>query len=271
MSAVEGFAAVPNWMLRAVRRPSPMAVMVYAALASHQGAGGVYPARKTLAREAQCSVRSVAGALNELEMWGVLVRTRRTNTRGQATNGYELRPGGHLNPDEVRAPGAPTDDEVRAPGALGEGKQRQSIPLIEEEPLEEEPFNGSLAAADLFEEFWGVYPRKVARKASEAKWSQISEAGTDMQMVLDAAKTYAHDPNLPEKKFIPHPLTWLNQGRWDDEPCAPEAASSSQWSFAQQRQANMLGIVAEYRRKEAGHDALGDGDAFGDRALTAGR
>ena len=44
-------------------------------------------------------------------------------------------------------------------------------------------------------------------------------------MILDAIKPFAVSVAKKEKKFIPHPATWLNQGRWDDE--LEEIASTS--------------------------------------------
>jgi len=130
----EGFAAVPNWVVRDSEL-SLQAVMVYVVLAAHQGPGGIYPSRQTIAREARSSVRSVANALNELEAAHLVERVKRTGASGQATSGYTLRPHGRLSEVEsVEAPAALTG-EVGARGALGEGTRRHSTPLIEEEPL----------------------------------------------------------------------------------------------------------------------------------------
>lgn len=71
-----------------------------------------------------------------------------------------------------------------------------------------------------FDEFWKTYPRRVGKEAAKVAWSKAAKK-TDAGLILTAVRRYAEDPNLPDKKFIPHPATWLNQGRWDDEPCAP--------------------------------------------------
>ena len=39
-----------------------------------------------------------------------------------------------------------------------------------------------------------------------------------MEELILAAQRYADDPNLPEQRYAPLPATWLNQGRWDDDP-----------------------------------------------------
>jgi hypothetical protein len=68
-----------------------------------------------------------------------------------------------------------------------------------------------------FETFWKAYPRKVGKDAAEKAWSKKKPILAD---VIDALKwqilseQWAADGG----KFIPHPATYLNQGRWQDEP-----------------------------------------------------
>jgi len=74
-----------------------------------------------------------------------------------------------------------------------------------------------------FDAFWEQYPRKVGKiDALKAYTKAVKVAG--VEPVLLGVKRYAADPNLPERQFIPNPATWLNQGRWDDDPCAPRAS-----------------------------------------------
>ena len=73
-----------------------------------------------------------------------------------------------------------------------------------------------------FSEFWKAYPRKVGRKAAHkafAKaWTSLVAAGSEPTDILTGVALLAADPNKPSKEFLPHPSTWLNEGRWDDEP-----------------------------------------------------
>ena len=62
--------------------------------------------------------------------------------------------------------------------------------------------------------------RKAAEKAY-AKARREVPAGK----LLVAVRRYAADPNLPGKEFIPHPATWLNEGRWDDDPLPERTAT----------------------------------------------
>jgi len=69
----------------------------------------------------------------------------------------------------------------------------------------------------MFNEFWSLYPRKIAKSVARKAWDRLTE-----QQQLDACK--AIDDHLMywnvkeiELEFIPHASTWLNQERWEDE------------------------------------------------------
>ncbi|MEF2979067.1 hypothetical protein [Subtercola sp. YIM 133946] len=71
-----------------------------------------------------------------------------------------------------------------------------------------------------FAEFYMAYPRKVGKEAARKKFIAIARK-VDPQLIIEGARRFAADPNLPEKQYVPHPATWLNAGRWDDEPLPP--------------------------------------------------
>lgn len=85
---------------------------------------------------------------------------------------------------------------------------------------EQEGVHGALRAR--FERFWVEYPRKTAKDAAWKEWLKRSpdEALTDLMI----SKVREHKA-LPQwvkdgGQFIPHPRTWLHQGRWQDEDVA---------------------------------------------------
>jgi hypothetical protein len=76
-------------------------------------------------------------------------------------------------------------------------------------------------ADDGFAAFWAVYPRKTGGKDAARKAYAKALKRADAATVLAGAERFRDDPNLPPKdeaRFIPHPTTWLNQGRWADDP-----------------------------------------------------
>jgi len=69
----------------------------------------------------------------------------------------------------------------------------------------------------VFEEFWTDYPKKVGKGAAEKAWSKIK--GVEKQKIIDALKTQRNQEQWRKDngQYIPHPATWLNQRRWEDD------------------------------------------------------
>jgi len=78
--------------------------------------------------------------------------------------------------------------------------------------------------ADLFDEFWSVYPRKAGKGAARKAFAAAAKSAGGAAVVA-GARRFALDPNLPDKQFIPHPATWLSRGSWEDEPLPPRTTS----------------------------------------------
>lgn len=79
-----------------------------------------------------------------------------------------------------------------------------------------------------FAEFWRCYPRRVGKNAAWKAWQKVkpdSELLAQMLAVL-AWQKQQDDWLEAGGKFVPHPSSWLNQGRWQDEPSdAPRIAN----------------------------------------------
>ena len=65
-----------------------------------------------------------------------------------------------------------------------------------------------------FAEFWKWYPRKVAKGAAEKAWRSIPVS--KYPQVLLMAEAFSKTP-FKDISFCPHPATWLNAKRWEDE------------------------------------------------------
>ena len=68
-----------------------------------------------------------------------------------------------------------------------------------------------------FESFWSYYPKKVDKGAAIRAFRKALKT-TPAPEVIEGAKRYAEDPNLPEKQFIKNPATWLNAEAWNNGP-----------------------------------------------------
>ena len=68
-----------------------------------------------------------------------------------------------------------------------------------------------------FQTFWEHYPKKVDKGAAVRAFRKALKT-FDAKEVIDGAKRYAEDPNLPEKRYIKNPATWLNAEAWNNPP-----------------------------------------------------
>ena len=59
------------------------------------------------------------------------------------------------------------------------------------------------------------------------KFAKAVKDGVDPNTIIAGAKTYAASVVGKEQKYVAHPTTWLNQGRWEDETEAPAPAMSN--------------------------------------------
>lgn len=77
----------------------------------------------------------------------------------------------------------------------------------------------SIDITDQFETFWKLYPRKIGKKTALTKWKKIKPDEQLNTTILEALKKYCKVDQWTKDNgaFIPHPSTWLNQERWNDE------------------------------------------------------
>jgi len=68
-----------------------------------------------------------------------------------------------------------------------------------------------------FEDFWKVYPRKVKKADALKKWKlKKLDSKADM-LIADVENRVVNDSQWRKSEFIPHPTTYLNGERWNDE------------------------------------------------------
>jgi len=72
---------------------------------------------------------------------------------------------------------------------------------------------------DQFEKFWKEYPRKIGKGVCLEIWSRLRPNNGLFEKITRAVENQKNSSQWKQSngKFIPHPSTWLNQGRWDDE------------------------------------------------------
>lgn len=99
----------------------------------------------------------------------------------------------------------------------------QKTPRGEERRGEERkpPRSSACAAAlpDGFGQFWSAYPAKKAKPAAVKAWAKLHPDEQVQAAILAGIERERRSEQWTRDggRFIPHPATWLNQRRWEDE------------------------------------------------------
>ena len=91
------------------------------------------------------------------------------------------------------------------------------VVVVGEEP--EKTVSAPFGAEMLFEEFWKTYPKKVGKDAAKKAFSKRKPNRELLTQMLDSIREQVKTDAWCKDggQFIPHPATWLNEGRWMDE------------------------------------------------------
>lgn len=74
----------------------------------------------------------------------------------------------------------------------------------------------------MFEQFWSLYPKKVAKKDAEKAFNRLkSDERLKVMEVIQSHVDYWKATDT-DKMYIPHAATWLRAARWDDELELPQ-------------------------------------------------
>jgi hypothetical protein len=100
----------------------------------------------------------------------------------------------------------------------------------------------------MFDEFWSLYPRKIAKATARKAWQRLT--AEQQLMAAKAIDTHCQywKSKETELEFIPHPATWINQERWEDELVIEpkKTKESKEWMFSNEgieAKAKELGIM----------------------------
>ena len=185
--------------------------MVLLVIADHASDDGTeaWPSQATIAKKASISIRTVQRCVNSLQSQGFLrmekhaggsKNCREDRRPHRYTINLTMLRDGAMTPRQPDTNGAtPATDTGRLP--------RPKNHTIE--PSIETPFD----------EFWNIYPRKTAKIEAKSAFAKALENAT-AEAILEGAKRFADDP-YRHPTFTPYPATWLNQGRWADDPLPP--------------------------------------------------
>lgn len=100
-----------------------------------------------------------------------------------------------------------------------------------------------------FDTFWEYYPRRSGKGAARKAFLAQTSRGVTAAHIIQAASDYAENCKRigKEAQFIPHPATWLNQERYDDDvEQAPQVRSKMDDALR-----SGMDLVSFYQQQEA--------------------
>jgi hypothetical protein len=84
-----------------------------------------------------------------------------------------------------------------------------------------------------FDQFWAIYPKKVAKADARKAWLQTKDLRPDIAKLLSAVTAACKTEQWMKSggSFIPYPATWLRGERWDDvhEVVLPNVVNEKPW------------------------------------------
>ena len=117
----------------------------------------------------------------------------------------ELPPRKRLRFDQSESGGAPVPPKSRR------GPQKPKSDEVEPEG---------------FQEFWSEYPKGKPRQPALKSWRSLAPDPELRQKIMAGLEAHKRSKQWQDPQYIPHPATWLNQRRWEDEVGAPAAAKA---------------------------------------------
>lgn len=162
------------------------------------------PSIPTIAKYTAQGYRTIQRHLDWLDARGFLTRERRVQSKGKLGS-FKFA----LNPQGVPDGQWPkkTDDHA---------SNGQTEPVIGTGHMDV-----MIRAPDPFDQWWAVYPRKMAKVAARKAWTKVPAALAKSELTLadlmDRTRAFADHVVDKDQEHIAHPATWLNGERWNDE------------------------------------------------------
>ena len=159
----------------------PLAKLLLIALADRadKETNQCWPSYARLCQDTEMSMATITRKLSYLEEHSFIYRTKRKNTSTLSTLPVSIEP------------------------------TNVNLPI--------EPIKELTVMYDCdFDDFWSVYPRKIAKNTARRAYDSAMKKATADE-VLSAVQIFSANSRSTEKQYIPHPSTWLNGERWLDD------------------------------------------------------
>lgn len=211
------------WITREVwldKRLNALEKIILAEIDSLDGENGCFASNQYLADFCQCSLTKVSTAISKLIDLGYIYaasfdgRTRILKSRLSKNERQDFKKcEADVQNVKDNNIGNNQNDNV-SPITPDGGEGEIGIVCV---PVKATP--AEIRKYVMFEQFWNAYPRKVDRKGSERAFLRIKGLGEVFPAMMDALEKQKRSDQWTKDggKFIPHPKTWINGERWNDE------------------------------------------------------
>ncbi|MCF7532015.1 helix-turn-helix domain-containing protein [Pseudomonas petrae] len=196
---------------------NPLRKLVLVKLADNASdQGECWPSYQHIADQCEISRSTVKVHIRELEKSGFLRREFRRKGELNQSNVFHL----DLDGGAAAASGGgasenpPGASENPGGGAAAAPRTSHSFePVIEPKPLSKPD------VMEGFDRFWKLYPRKVNKTPAEKAWAKLHVTPELFNVIAQslAKQISSIDWLKSNGQFIPHPASWLNGKRWEDE------------------------------------------------------
>ncbi|MCS3467114.1 hypothetical protein M2401_000835 [Pseudomonas sp. JUb42] len=172
----------------------------------------------------------IEGLLQFLASEGFIIRYTVGVKRFIQVDNFDKHQNPHRNEPESVIPSVSegcitTDFGGTTSAILGSARADSLIPdsLIPDSLNPPTPPASSSPNEDLFPKFWKLYPNKKGKTAAEKAWKKHKVTDDLFTLITQGLARQCASPGWTKDggQFIPHPATWLNGKRWEDEVSTP--------------------------------------------------
>lgn len=212
------FAIIPEWVLYH-QDLDAVDVRVFGALDRHDGAD-CFPALATVGELIGKSEQTVRRSLRNLAAVGAILIEPRFENGRQASNRYMLAGDSPMTMRPVKVDRAGVSPVIPGDPVMGDTRSRAI-----DEPEQSNQSASTTRAADVplivvdsqFDAFWNAYPRKMGKPAALKAWKSVDGNRCAKTIAAGLARWVDYWTWRNEPEYVPHPATWLNQRRWEDD------------------------------------------------------
>jgi len=171
--------------------------------------GQLITGRKSIAKATGLTERQVRTSLANLEKTGETT-SKSTNRFTVVTicnyNKYQIKENKN---DQQTANKRPTSDQQTTTNK-NEKKKEEVNPSTD------------------FDKFYSAYPVKKGKDAAKKAFAKMNGTKPNIEILLQILEKHKKSPDWTKDggQFIPHPATWLNKKRWEDEVTTKNKANT---------------------------------------------